>query len=88
MARRFRCLFISINLVDPLLCIDHSIHLLLFPLVRVHLSEIDWAPHLISVDLVRAPELVPVVSLVHALEEGVARLETELAVPSVLGVVA
>ena len=43
-------------------------------------TEIGWAPHLISVELIRALILVSIGVGVHAVEEGVAGLEAQFAI--------
>lgn len=77
------CLFLDVDSLDPVLIWVHlCIHFLLESHLRVSPSEIGGTPHLVCVELVWASVLVAVAHglIVHAVEKGVACLETELAV--------
>ena len=52
----------------------------------MHATEIRWAPHLISVELIRALVLVAIASgrIVDALEKSIASLEAEFAIEVVV----
>ena len=51
----------------------------------MHPSEVIGAPHLVGVELIRAPELVAVLLSVNAGDESVLGLEAQLLVPTILG---
>ena len=59
-------LLIGIDLINQLLIVNLGIKIGLSLLDGVHPSEVIGAPHLVGVQLIRASELVPVLSGVHA----------------------
>ncbi|MFN9908563.1 MAG: hypothetical protein ACK56F_20945 [bacterium] len=73
-------LLLSVDAGDPLRVVELGVGLLLEAHLRVHATEVDRAPHFVRVELVRAPVLVAIARLVHALEQGVPRLEAQLPV--------
>ena len=77
-----KSLFFCVDFVDPLCIVHLCVDLSLSAEVRVDASEVGGAPHLVGVELVGAPELVPVARarIVHAVEQRVPRLEAKLAI--------
>ncbi len=76
------CLLVDVDLLDPVGVVHLRIDLALSAYIGVDASEVGGAPHLVGVELVWAPELVPVprARIVHAVKQRVSRLETKLAV--------
>ena len=75
-------LLINVHALNEIVSIELSVDLLLASLRGVDASEVGGTPHLVGVELVGAAVLVAVASrrIVYAVEEGVTRLEAELAV--------
>lgn len=75
-------LLVDVDALDPVLVVHLRVEAVLPALLRVESPEVDGTPHLVRVQLVGAPVFVPVshIRVVHAIEQGVARLETEFSV--------
>lgn len=71
------CLLADVDLFDPLGIVDLRVDLLLAAALRLDPAEIGRAPHLVGVELVGALVLVAIGVRVHAVVEGVSRLETQ-----------
>lgn len=74
------CLLLLVNLGHKLWIVDLIFNLLESSAVSVDASEVRRTPHLISVELVRTSELVPILLLVDAIVEGIPSLEAQFLV--------
>ncbi len=73
-----------VDAFDPVSIVHLSFTLGAITLILVNASELGRTPHLVSVELVRASELVAVGLCVHTVVEGVTRLETQFLIPALL----
>ena len=81
-------LFRSVDSSNPIGIVHLSIKLSLGTLGSVNAAEVGRAPHLVGVHLIRAPVLVPILSRVDAIVQGVASFKAQFFVPSHLATIA
>ena len=77
----------AVDRVDPLAIVHLLVSLVHITLVRVNASELGGAPHLVSVELVRASQLVAVGLTINTVVEGVTSFKAQFLVPALLLVV-
>ena len=77
-------LFHVVDAFDPVGIVHLSLSLCAIALILVNASEFSRTPHLVSVELVGASELVAVGLCVNAVVESVARLKAEFLIPALL----
>jgi hypothetical protein len=71
--------------VNPLLIVYGSVHIVFALLSRLESTEVSWAPHFVSVELIWTSIFVSIFLSISASKECVSGFEAQLLVPTVLG---
>ena len=80
----YKCLF-TINFVNVFLCINLLFPILSSSLLGMDSSKFIWAPHFISIEFIGTSELISILLGICAFVQGVASLEAQIFIPTMLG---